>query len=167
MGKITMIDVVIFDVDGTIADNSSRTHYITGGKQDWESYNKETYADKPMQAMLNQLDIIGLISPIILLTGRVNSTRGVTIQWLRDHGISYNITANPKKMSRKSIYLIMRNDGDRTPNDQYKKKEVYRLKANFINPILAFDDDDKCRKMFRDFHIDVINPEVIMKQKGV
>lgn len=162
-----MIDVVIFDIDGTIADNSGRTHYITNKKQDWESYNKETYTDKPMQAMLNQLDIIGLVSPVILLTGRANSTRGATIQWLRDHGISYNITANPEKMSRKSICLIMRKDEDRTPNDQYKKKEVYRLKANFVNPILAFDDDEKCRKMFRDFQIDVIDPAVIMNQKEV
>ena len=160
-----MTDVVIFDIDGTIADNSGRTHYITGGKQDWESYNKETYADKPMQAMLNQLDIIGMVSPVILLTGRTDSTRGATIQWLRDHGISYKITANPQKMARKSICLIMRDDKDRTPNDQYKKKEVSKLKANFVNPVLAFDDDEKCRKVYRDFHIDVIDPAVIMKRK--
>jgi hypothetical protein len=161
-----MIDCVIFDIDGTIADNSERLRHITGKEKDWTLYNKKMHADKPMQAMLNQLDIIGLVSPIILLTGRIDSTRKTTIEWLRENGVSYGITANPKKITRKSMCLIMRNDKNNLPNYVYKKNELYKLKALGVNPVLAFDDDDKCRKVFEEFKIDTIDPEIIMKRKG-
>lgn len=161
-----MIDCVIFDIDGTIADNSARVHFINGKEKDWDSYNKQSYADKPMHLMLNQLDIIGLIMPIILLTGRVDSTRKMTIEWLRENGVSYGITANPKKIVRKTMCLIMRNDNNHIANDIYKKNEIYKLKALGINPLLAFDDDPKCQKMYRDFSIDVVDPKIIMKSKS-
>jgi arsenate reductase-like glutaredoxin family protein len=107
-----------------------------------------------------------LVSPIILLTGRIDSTRKTTIEWLRENGVSYGITANPKKITRKSMCLIMRNDKNNLPNYVYKKNELYKLKALGVNPVLAFDDDDKCRKVFEEFKIDTIDPEIIMKRKG-
>jgi hypothetical protein len=160
-----MIDCVIFDIDGTIADNSARVHFINGKNKDWDTYNKQAYADKPMHLMLNQLDIIGLIMPIVLLTGRVDSTRKMTIEWLRENGVSYGITANPKKLMKKSMCLVMRNDNNHLENHVYKSNEIYKLKAAGINPVLAFDDDPKCRKMFSDFQIDVVDPQTIMKPK--
>lgn len=162
-----MIDCVIFDIDGTIADNSERVHLISGKDKDWDSYNKKSYADKPMRLMLNQLDIIGLVMPIVLLTGRVDSNRKLTIEWLRDNGVSYGITANPKKLTRKSMCLIMRNDNNHIANDIYKKNEIFKLKALGINPVLAFDDDQKCRKIFQEFKIETIDPKIIMEQKDV
>ena len=31
-------DIIVFDVDGTIADHSERFHHISGEKKDWDAY---------------------------------------------------------------------------------------------------------------------------------
>ena len=43
-----MKKVVIFDVDGTIADVEHRRHFVNGNN-DWDSFRKETVNDTPVQ----------------------------------------------------------------------------------------------------------------------
>ena len=33
------MDIVVFDIDGTIADNTHRQHHLMGDRKNWDSYN--------------------------------------------------------------------------------------------------------------------------------
>ena len=46
-------DTVICDIDGTIADNSHRQHYLEG-KRDWKSFFEGIENDKPILKILKK-----------------------------------------------------------------------------------------------------------------
>lgn len=81
---------VIFDMDGTLADCEHRRHFVSG---------KKKYFDKFYQAMGedSRNDVIcGLCNMyhmngwhIIICTGRPESYREITEQWLKNNGVFY------------------------------------------------------------------------------
>ena len=50
-------DTVICDIDGTIADNSHRQHYLEG-KRDWKSFFEEIENDKPILKILKKIEYL-------------------------------------------------------------------------------------------------------------
>jgi len=43
----TGLKTVIFDIDGTLSDNSHRQHFLEQKHKDWEGFFKECEKDKP------------------------------------------------------------------------------------------------------------------------
>ena len=134
------MNYVIFDLDGTIADNGHRVHYLEQKPKDWDSYNDACMSDKlkPNIAELMRLLICQGLD-VIILTGRIDTVRAESILWLRRNGIVYD-------------HLIMRKDGDYR-SDTVVKWEMY-MEQIFPNykkkPIFVVEDRNKVVAMWRE-----------------
>ena len=100
--------MIIFDLDGTLADVSARRKAATAnGKFDWEVWQSPALIakDTPNELVLSVLldwysrgDYV--VNPlIVIVSARNDKNRSVTEKWLLDHEIPYDA-------------LIMRPDGD-------------------------------------------------------
>ena len=132
--------VVIFDVDGTIADCEHRRKYVDGtlGYTDWKKFRAETEFDTPI---VHVCDIakrfIKSGDHVAFFSARNESEREITEQqiskWIGD--------------GHKGLFL--------RPNDSYEPDEVF--KANLADQFegmggkidLVFDDRNKVVDMWR------------------
>jgi acid phosphatase class B len=89
-------DVVIFDLDGTLADIESRRKLATNlnGKMDWDIFfdpaNIELdLPNEPVIEMAKVLDAQGF--NIVIFSGRSKATKDATAAWLDKHNVPFNI----------------------------------------------------------------------------
>ncbi len=103
--------MIVFDIDGTLADLSHRLHYITGEHKDWDAFHGAIiFKDEPIMPMIRLINCLFDDHSIVLLTGRSEKCRYYTEKWLEKWGIPYD-------------ELFMRVTDDRRP-DYIVKKEL-------------------------------------------
>lgn len=132
--------VVIFDVDGTIADCEHRRKYVDGtlGYTDWNKFRSETAFDTPVQHICDIAKrFIKSGDHVAFFSARNESEREITEQqiskWIGD--------------GHKGLFL--------RPNDSYEPDEVF--KANLADKFeelggkidLVFDDRNKVVEMWK------------------
>lgn len=120
--------LVVFDLDGVLADVAHRVHHVTGGRRDWDAFFAAAPAD-PVHAAGRALlvDLIGEGRVAAYLTGRPERCRADTLAWLAEHGLP----AGP---------LLMRPAADRRPARLVKAEALAHLaRDNDID--LVVDDD--------------------------
>ena len=178
--------MIIFDLDGVLADCEHRRHFIQeppmwienprvlqnplesasitnpewyNFKSDWKSFYEACDKDKPIREVVNvfrQL-ALGWKTKIMIWSGRCESVRQKTQDWLFYSGIgAFNNES-----------LKMRPIGDTTPDDQLKDKwlDEYLLLPNMdiancpnANSIeFVFDSDPKSIAMWKRRGIFVLN----------
>ena len=77
--------IVICDIDGTIADNSHRQHYLLG-KKDWKNFFLAIDKDKPILKILKKIECLYQDGfQIIFVTGRPEEYRELTQKWLKKY----------------------------------------------------------------------------------
>lgn len=165
---------VIFDIDGTLADASHRLHYIKdmaywrpGGitrdlKPDWDSFlsAEELAKDAPIEetfyllaTMLNQPQDYR----VLFITGRKESTRSVTYDWLRGgpecpiRCYSWHAWERRSEVQGK-VYgpnLFMRSENDRRPSHEVKRGLLHAARYSGFNPTLVFEDRANDAEMWR------------------
>jgi FMN phosphatase YigB (HAD superfamily) len=84
-------EVVIFDIDGTLADISGRVHHVRRTPKDWDAFFRGMSQDKAVRSMVrlcNVLHAAGL--RIILCSGRNESHRAETASWMEREGVRYH-----------------------------------------------------------------------------
>jgi predicted secreted acid phosphatase len=104
-------EIVIFDIDGTLADVSERLHHIRKKPKDWDAFFKGIPQDKAIRSMVRLCNILyesGI--KILLCTGRREQDRAETVKWLAQQGVNYH-------------ELILRPNGDRR-SDVIVKREM-------------------------------------------
>lgn len=132
---------VIFDIDGTLADDSHRLELLEpdeNGRKDYEAYNSLMSLDLPKLAV--KLLAIGFDKQgvmIYVITGRFARHRAETKAWLLKHGIPFD-------------FLIMRRDGDYRCGTIIKREELNIIRRKGYNVIAAFEDRNKLIDMFRE-----------------
>jgi phosphoglycolate phosphatase-like HAD superfamily hydrolase len=134
-------EIVIFDIDGTLADHSHRLHYIENKKKDWDNFYEACDKDTPIQPTIDiNLMFYQAGYEIILLTGRRESTRNKTIEWCHQHGIKFDM-------------LLMRRNHDYRQDTIFKKESVEKhvKELDLIHSI--FEDRKKVVNMWRDLGI--------------
>ena len=90
-GTENIPSVVIFDIDGTLADCEHRRHFVEGKKKDFEKFYQTMGDDKvksEIRGLCNMYRMNGW--RIILCTGRPEKYRKVTAMWLVDNGVFYD-----------------------------------------------------------------------------
>lgn len=103
----------IFDLDGTLANCDHRQDFALN--KDWETFHSLCHLDEvypKIKRLLLDLADEGL-SEIIMVTGRDDSQRAKTLNWLSDNGIGRAIDQ-----------LFMRPLGDHRPDHEYKLSVV-------------------------------------------
>lgn len=132
---------IIVDLDGTIALNDHREHFIKQDPPDWDAFFEACDGDSPNEPLINIMTALyyGLDGSveIIILSGRSDQVSSKTVHWLKKHRVLYH-------------RLIMRPHGDYTPDEQLKQQ---MLDEYGLNPDLVLDDRDKVVAMWRSLGI--------------
>ena len=123
-----MKNIILCDIDGTVANNDHRQHFLEG-KKDWDGFFSELINDLPIHSiieMVNKEHNNG--KEIIFLTGRPERYRYSTTLWLKEY---FNF----------ELKILMRKDNDQN-NKLIVKKEIFE--ENFLlNEIDYIIDNDR------------------------
>ena len=135
-----MKDIIVVDIDGTIAKAGDRLKYLQQEKKDWDAFYEHCDEDAPIQDMIDLVESLYVIGYVIVFcTGRRESIRKKTCAWLFNHlGL---VTKFP---------LLMRKDGD-FRHDTEVKPEL--LKEKNITPdrvVCILEDRDSMVSKWRE-----------------
>ena len=128
-------EIVIFDIDGTLADISERVHHVRKTPKDWDAFFGGMAQDKAIRSMVrlcNLLHAAGL--RIILCSGRHEGLRAETAQWLARQGVNYH-------------ELRLRREGD-FRSDVVVKREMLRG-INKRRVLFVVEDRTRVVEMWR------------------
>lgn len=130
---------IIFDVDGTLAENMdgriARHGKKTAPFQDWDAYD-----DKVSDHVVKMLNVLKDEFTIIICSGRKDSSKDVLKDWLREHDIHYD-------------ELFMRRAKDNRGDYDIKSEIYFEHIEPFYDVFIAFDDRDQVVKAWRDLGI--------------
>ena len=139
-------NLIICDLDGTIANIEHRLHYIKGPKKDWDSFTKACVDDEPHKDVIAILDSLALgmgngcnvcgavEREFYFFSGRSEVVRKETEEWLKKH---VPITED------RDWELYMRKEGDYRPDTTIKYEMMYELKIT-PDDVLCILDDRQC-----------------------
>lgn len=143
-----MKNIVIFDLDGTLALIDHRRHYVECDRKDqkWDAFYQACDKDLPNSDILDLFISLADYTKddynkyeIRIFSGRSDSVRDITIEWLSTHsGFGTQWIGE---------ILKMRPEGDFTPDDILKKQWAEELGIDRI--AMIFDDRNKVVKMWR------------------
>ena len=134
-----MRDIVLFDLDGTLANISHRRHLVENGAKQWREFYAACPGDtvnEPVVAMWHALGEWGDYDRWIV-SGRSDEVKSETILWLAENGIY------PDK-------LIMRQANDHQPDDKLKRQWLNDGTIPKDRVLCVFDDRTKVVNMWRE-----------------
>lgn len=124
----------VFDLDGTIAMNEHRQHFVDRPKKerDWKGFNEACGEDTPCNALSLILPALKASGhTIAILSGRDGAQKQLTEYWLLLHNIPYD-------------YLHMRAIGDHREDSILKLEMMRQLEAHYPDlPVQCIFDDRK------------------------
>jgi hypothetical protein len=130
-----MKNIVLFDIDGTIANIDHRLHYLRRENIDWTEFESQCEYDLPIPAtvaMLRALSQSG--KQIWLWTGRTVGVEAMTKIWLERHSIPYH-------------QLLMRPEGTFLNAASLKKRWLNDSPVPKERVICAFEDEPRIVEM--------------------
>jgi len=128
-------ELVIFDIDGTLADISERVHHIRKKPRNWNAFNAAMAQDKANHSMIRLCNILyaaGL--HIILCSGRNEANRPETVEWLARQGVPYH-------------ELLLRKDEDYRSDAIVKREILQGLDKSKI--LFVLEDRSRVVEMWR------------------
>lgn len=79
-------DIVIVDIDGTIAKVGDRLKYLQQEPKDWDSFYEHCDEDEPIEDIIQLVINLKLCGyKIAFCTGRRESVREKTVKWIKKH----------------------------------------------------------------------------------
>lgn len=135
--------VVVFDLDGTLANSNHRMHWVSSKPKNWPACDAAIPQDTVHDDIAWILDLLPVDTKIILCTGRSESVREVTEEWLRSNHIYYN-----------SLY--MRSVNDYRKDSIVKVELLHQITQDYGKPYLWFDDRQQVVDALRDEGIRVL-----------
>lgn len=147
---MTFKDIVIFDIDGTLANGEHRQHHVRGPKKNWMAYMdglaEDTVHEHVRAAFRCFKNNPGIDYHIYLLSGRDEPYREATEKWLLDNDIfGYH-------------ELYMRPANDYRPDDIIKEELFNKHFGEFKDRVLCvFDDRPRVIRMWRKIGIPIFN----------
>lgn len=123
-----MSKVIVFDIDGTIADMEHRRHWVATKPKNWPAFNAGMARDTVHKDIAGLMDMFADKDYTILLcSGRGEESRAVTEAWLADNDLPYK-------------QLYMRGLQDYRQDSIVKVELLAQIRAQHGNPWLWFDD---------------------------
>lgn len=137
-------NVVIFDLDGTLALIDHRRHLVTDGSSNWSEFHKQCVNDQPNLPVIKMLQALTITNAeCIIVSGRSEDVREETLTWLRKYVVN-------QKLGILMPRLIMRPSKNYTPDDELKMQWLNDGTLPNINKILCvYDDRDRVVKAWR------------------
>lgn len=139
---MTKKSAIISDIDGTISDRRHRLHYLEE-KKDWETFFSKMVFDPPIKSVINKiLKYINKGNCLILVTGRPEKYRKITISWLKEH------------TSFDNYLLLMRADNDYRKDIEIKADMLYSILKDH-KVLHVFEDNEELSCLWRNNGLDV------------
>lgn len=128
--------IIIFDLDGTLADCEHRKKYLLQKPKNWKAFFAEAEQDQPIEPMrvLNRVLADSGKFEIYICTGRHDGMRGQTEAWLKKHNVVWDV-------------LLMRREKDFRQDFTVKKEMLAGLPAERI--LFVVDDRNQAVEMWR------------------
>jgi phosphoglycolate phosphatase-like HAD superfamily hydrolase len=79
--------LVVFDIDGVLADVGHRLHHLDGPRQNWSAFFAAAAGDPPLATGVALARELAAAHDLGYLTGRPEGLRAVTRGWLRRHDL--------------------------------------------------------------------------------
>jgi acid phosphatase class B len=137
-------NIVVVDIDGTIAKVGDRLKYLQQEKKDWDAFYEHCNEDEPIEDMVQLVEDFwewGYV--IVFCTGRRESVREKTKEWIKDYltiGRDYD--------------LLMRKDKDWRHDTEVKPELIEKwMWCNKVKPsdiFLILEDRDSMVAMWRE-----------------
>jgi predicted secreted acid phosphatase len=123
-----MTKVIVFDIDGTVANITHRKHWVATKPKNWCAFNAgmaqdTVYAD--IKFLYDTFAAAG--NTIVFCSGRGEENRDVTESWLRANGFAWSA-------------LYMRAARDHRQDSIVKVELLAVIRAHFGEPYLWLDD---------------------------
>ena len=145
-----MANIILCDIDGTVADNSHRQHFLEG-KKDWDGFFDALDLDEPIYEIINKMnDEHNQGREIIFLTGRPERYRHPTENWLKQY---FNFP----------LRVVMR-PNDNKKNKLLTKKEMFEQNFNIDEIFYVIDNDEDLLNMWTDMQLKVVGVTDIISQ---
>lgn len=130
--------IVIFDIDGTLANIEHRRGFVQNKPKNWPAFNKAMVHDTPhddviwlFKLMQGEADTVMLVA-----SGRGEEDRVKTETWLAAQEV-------------KPVKLYMRPAKDSRRDDIIKEEILAQIRAEFGEPYMAVDDRNQVVEMWR------------------
>lgn len=131
-------DIVIFDLDGTLALIDHRLPLISGTEKDWDAFFRACEADPPYEAVCAMARALLLNGyKLWIVSGRSDAVRHQTVAWLEAHHIAAD-------------RIIMRAEGDRTTDFQLKRQWATDGTLPLERVMCVFEDRQAVVDMWRE-----------------
>ncbi len=133
---------VVFDIDGTLTNLNHRLHYIKNKSKNYDAFFDAMVDDapnNPIVQLAQLIDATGHPIKIIVCSGRPDSHRPQTLEWL-----DYYVGC----IDHDALY--MRKTGDYRPDHIIKKEMLQQMRTDGYDPFLVVDDRPSVVKMWRD-----------------
>ena len=135
---MTIKNIIIVDLDGTIALIDHRRHFVTGEHKNWDEFYEACGKDEPNDAVIETLHAFACVDyQIWIFSGRSDAVKTKTVTWLHKHNVPYDV-------------LLMRPDGDYTPDDELKRGWLLSRPSVLKRVRLVIDDRQKVVDMWRE-----------------
>ena len=135
-------NLIIVDLDGTLADLTDRRHFVESRPKNWDAFYggmTKDHVNTPVAEVVLQMYKEGYM--IIVCTGRPDKYEQDTKGWLYEHNIPFD-------------NLLMRKDGDHRPDFEVKREMLFSFLVecgfNKSDILFALDDRDQVVKMWRE-----------------
>ena len=138
-----MKNIILCDIDGTIANNDHRQHFLEG-KKDWDGFFSELVNDLPIQIIIDKvIQEQANGKEIVFLTGRPERYRYSTMLWLKEY---FNF----------EFRLLMREDNDQS-NKIIVKDRIFQENFSHNEIYFVIDNDQKLLEMWREKNLKTLD----------
>lgn len=133
-------NIIVVDIDGTIAKVGDRLKYLQQEKKDWDAFYEHCDEDEPIDEMCQLVaDLFVLGRDIVFCTGRRESVREKTKNWL-----TQNV------MSTFDDELLMRKDGDWRHDTEVKPELLQKAGITPDDVYFILEDRDSMVAKWRE-----------------
>lgn len=130
-------DIVLFDLDGTLALIEHRQHHVEGPKKNWKAFFKACSLDEPNHAVITTANLYAQNGyEVWIVSGRSAEVKKETKAWLEKHCLNYH-------------KLIMRKERDFTADDILKRSWLHDGSIPKERVLCVFDDRSRVVNMWR------------------
>ena len=120
--------IVVFDIDGTLANIEHRRSFVATKPKNWKAFNAGIVNDTPHEDIVTLSTMfVACGNTLLLCSGRGEEQRDVTVDQMNEFGVLYS-------------KLYMRPAKDHRPDDIIKVELLQQIREEFGNPWLWFDD---------------------------
>lgn len=137
---------VVIDLDGTLASNQWREHFVDRDEPDWHAFFASMEHDAPVPPLVELTRWLSRDVEVIVVTGRPADWEPTVRRWLGEHGVMYD-------------ELFMRPADDHRPDHVMKRHLFEDAISPRWNVRLVVDDRDQVVEMWRDQGLCVLAAE--------